>query len=395
VPDIAQRGGLLSPMARQGAMVLLLSGLLQSLLGAALPVWRYHIQPDFLLIGTYFLVQNLGLLVALWAGERILERRGLSFGLSLTYGLAGVALFVLAASSPPAPSWGRMIGLGLVGLSAGMANMSGFHALSPAYDLHPAGTLNLAGMTFGLGCLLCALFLAGTFFVYAVPSLLILMAVAPAMACLRLSRTRLGVPATAYRFSWRELLKDFRSPAAILFALLLFFQFGNEGALAGWLALYLIQRLGISPATGLFLLALYWFSLLVGRVIVQSLLSHVSHARLLGGGVLVPMFACLVLFLTNNLFGATLAVLFAGGGFAVILPLVMERMGARFPSFHPAFMNGIFALSLTGAMLAPASLGPLANWLGIGVVAGLPLLGSVMVALLLLLIWLEAKFNAA
>ena len=55
-------------------------------------------------------------------------------------------------------------------------------------------------------------------------------------------------------------------PAAVLLALLLFFQLGNEWALAGWLALFLTQRLGISPAAALLMLALYWLALLVGRV---------------------------------------------------------------------------------------------------------------------------------
>jgi len=175
--------------------------------------------------------------------------------------------------------------------------------------------------------------------------------------------------------------------------MLLFFQFGNEGALAGWLALFLIQRLGISPETSLFLLALFWGSLLIGRVGAQSLLSRVSHARLLTGAVLVPMFACLALFFTNNLFGATIGVLLAGGGFSVILPLVMERIGSRFPYFHPGFFNGIFSIALTGGLLAPATLGYVAHYLGMGVVMGLPLIGSIAVFLLVLLILLEGKLS--
>ena len=62
-----------------------------------------------------------------------------------------------------------------------------------------------------------------------------------------------------------QLLRDFRNPGAILFSLLLFFQFGNEWSIAGWLPLFLIRRLGISPADSLLMLALYWTALLVGR----------------------------------------------------------------------------------------------------------------------------------
>jgi hypothetical protein len=46
-------------------------------------------------------------------------------------------------------------------------------------------------------------------------------------------------------------------------------------------------------------------------------------------------------------------------------------------------------------MLAPCTLGFLASLWGIWVVMGLTLVGSVMVFLLLMLVWLEARFNTA
>lgn len=382
-------------MARRGISAMFYSGMLVSMLGGILPVWRYHIDPNFLVIGTYFLVQNLGVLAAMFMGMPMLRRRGIAFTLSLGCGLACAALLLLAAFSPPAPYYWRMGGLFLVGLGAGLVNFSGFHAISPAYELHKAATLNLSGVFFGLGCLLCSLFLAGTFFVYTVPSLLILMAAVPGLAAGVYAKSKMPEDPVVQQPNWREALRDFKSPAAVLFALLLFFQFGNEGALAGWLALFLTQRLGASPATSLLLLSLYWAALLIGRVAAQWLLPRVRHGRLLIGAVTLPMFACVVLSFTNNLFGATVGVLLAGGGFSVILPLVMEKIGDRFPYYHPGFFNGIFSVALTGGLLAPASLGYFAHFLGIGVVMGLPLLGSIMVVVLLLLIVLEARISAA
>lgn len=384
-----------SGMARRGISSMFISGMLTALPGGLLPVWRYHIEPNYALIGTYFLLQTAGILAASAIGMPLLRRRGIAFSLSLGCGVACAALLLLAAFSPPAPFYGRMAGLFLAGLSAGFVNLSGFHAISPAYELHRAATLNLSGVFFGLGCLLCALFLAGTFFVYTVPSLLVLMAVVPGFASALYARAQMPSGPVFQQPSWRDVLGDFKSPAAILFALLLFFQFGNEGALAGWLALFLTQRLGASPATSLFLLALYFAALLIGRIVAQWLLPRVRHGRLLTGAVGLPMFACIVLLQTNNLFGATVGVLLAGGGFSVILPLVMEKIGDRFPYYHPGFFNGIFSLALTGGLLAPASLGYAAHFLGIGVVMGLPLAGSIFVVVLLLLILLESRLSAA
>jgi fucose permease len=189
-------------------------------------------------------------------------------------------------------------------------------------------------------------------------------------------------------------MQGFRSPSAVLFSLLLFFQFGNEWSVAGWLPLFLIQRLGMSPANSLLLLFLYWLALLVGRVAAQALLPKVSHTKLLMSSVLSAFLGCIVLSSTNNVFGAVSGILFVGGGFASIYPLVVERIGGKFPYYHPGFFDGIFLFAFTGGLLAPASIGYAAEVWGIKIAMVLPLLGSMMVFLLIVAIWLHAKVAA-
>jgi MFS family permease len=128
-----------------------------------------------------------------------------------------------------------------------------------------------------------------------------------------------------------------------------------------------------------------------GRLIAVAILPRVRHARLLFGSVLASLFGCLILFSTNNAFGAATAVFFLGAGYASIYPLVAEAIGRRFPYYHPGFFNGIFSLALMGGLLAPATLGYAASRWGVGVVVGIPLVGTFLVMALLLLIWLESK----
>jgi fucose permease len=97
------------------------------------------------------------------------------------------------------------------------------------------------------------------------------------------------------------------------------------------------------------------------------------------------------LYFTNNGFGAATGAFFIGAGYASIYPLVAEAIGRRFPYYHPGFSNGIFSLALVGGLLAPATLGYAADQLGVGVVIGVPLIGTLLVVALLLLIWLESK----
>jgi MFS family permease len=133
--------------------------------------------------------------------------------------------------------------------------------------------------------------------------------------------------------------------------------------------------------------------LLLGRLGALLLLPSVRHAKLLLGGALAAQFGCIILTFTNNRFGAVTAILFIGAGFATIYPLVAEKIGLRFPYYHPAFFNGIFSFGLLGGLLAPATVGYLAEAFGIRVVVGLPFFGTAMVSLLILVIWLEARIT--
>jgi len=193
----------------------------------------------------------------------------------------------------------------------------------------------------------------------------------------------------------RGIFSELRSPGAVLLSLLLFFQFGNEWAIAGWLPLFLSQRLGISPSTSVGMLALYWGALMVGRVAAQWTLPRVRHGRLLVSTVLASMFGCVVLIATDNRFGAVSGILLLGAAFAPVYPLVVEKIGRRFPYFHPGFYNGIFSFAIAGGLLAPCVIGYFASFWGVRVVMGLPLAGSGVVFLLLLLIWLEARLGSA
>jgi fucose permease len=217
------------------------------------------------------------------------------------------------------------------------------------------------------------------------------MAFVPGLFAWLYARTPVPEIAATAHADLRQVFRDFRSLGAVLFALLLFFQFGNEWSIAGWLPLFLVRRLGMSPPASLGILALYWIALLVGRVAVVAILPKVRHSRLLGGSVLAALFGCLLLALTNILFGAGTGVVLLGAGFASIYPLVAERIRGRFPYYHPVFFSGIFSFALFGGLIAPATLGYAAAIWGIGIVVAIPLLGTCLVSALLALIWLESK----
>jgi fucose permease len=379
-------------LARKALAGFFLSGMLMSFVGAILPAWGYHLGSEFSAAGLHFLSLNVGILVSAAAAQHLLKRKGIAASLTLGASVAcGAFLFLGVVGPPMSPVW-RIFGVFWIGAAAGLLNAAVFHAISPIYQQDRAATVNLSGVLFGLGCLVTALLVAATFYVFSVPAILVLLALIPLAFAIIYARSRFpeehSLPQAA-----PDVATEFRSPMAILLSLLLFFQFGNEWAIAGWLTLFLNQRLGISPASSLLLLAVYWLALMVGRLTAQVILPKISHARLLMGSALAALFGLTILTFTDNRFGALVGILTVGAGFALIYPLVVERIGAKFPYYHPGYYNGIFSIALTGGLLAPWSLGYIADIWGIGVVMLLPLAGTCMVFLLLLLIWLEAKLS--
>jgi MFS transporter, FHS family, glucose/mannose:H+ symporter len=365
----------------------LLSGFLLAMLGAVLPAWGYHRDPaDFIAVGNYFLSLAVGIVGATLFARKLMARYGVGFLLVFACVLSTVALAYLAMVPPPASSWLRVAGLLVLGMGAGLLNMALFHAISKSYTQDAAGTVNRGGVWYGLGCVTATLLV----YLYTNPAILLFLAAVPALFATLYFRTSYAA-AEGGLAGLRESLDDFRSPGAVMFALLLFFQFGNEWSIAGWLPLFLNRRLGLSPKAALFVLVLYWFFLMAGRLGAVAILPRVRHGKLLLGSVVAALFGCIVLYFTDNEFGAAMGALFLGAGYASIYPLVAEAIGRRFPYYHPGFFNGIFSLALVGGLVAPATLGYAAEVWGVGVVIGVPLVGTFLVMTLLLLIWLESK----
>jgi len=389
----AARGTFASGAPRRALAGFFVSGVLLSFLGAILPTWQHHLSSDYGIVGFYFAGLIAGLLCSVWASPRLLERKGTGWTLALACGIAGSGFLFLAFVSPPASAWWRVSGMVILGLAAGLLHTAVFHAISPMYRHDPIATVNLAGILFGLGCLTVTLLISGAFYAYTAPALQAWVATIPALFGWMYRRTAFPEETPPPQPEPGDILSQMRSPAAVLLALLLYFQLGNEWAIAGWLTLFLTQRLGISPVAALWLLALYWLALFVGRIVAQWMLAKVRHSRLLAASVLASVLGCVILWATDNRFGAITGILLLGAAFAPIYPLVVEKIGSRFPHFHPGFYNGIFSLAIAGGLLAPCALGFFASAWGVRVVMGLTLAGSIVVSVLLLLIWLEARLN--
>lgn len=383
-----------SSSARRALTGFFISGVLLSFLGTILFSWQHHLTSQYGIVGLYYAGLIAGLVGSAKIASSLLRRKGIGWTLALACGLAGAAFLYLAFVSPPFSPWWRVGGMAVVGFAAGLLHTAIFHAISPMYRHDPAATVNLAGILFGLGCFSLAILISGTFYLYTAAAVQVWIAVIPAVFGWMYWRTPFPAQTSLQPSAPAPALLDLQSVGAVLLSLLLFFQLGNEWALAGWLPLFLSQRLGISPPTALGMLALYWLALTVGRAASQWILPRARHGRLLLATVTAAMFGCVILGATNNKFGAIAGILLVGGAFAPIYPLVVEKIGYRFPYYHPGFYNGIFSLAMAGGLLTPGLVGYFASLWGLSGIMMFPLVGSIVVFVLVMLIWLESRLSS-
>src|ERR1700691_2759283 len=80
---------------------LVVSGFLLALPGGLLPVWGYHIHPDFGTAGNFFLVLGLGVIGGGALGPRLARDTSLERLLAGGYFAAALALVMLAFAAPP------------------------------------------------------------------------------------------------------------------------------------------------------------------------------------------------------------------------------------------------------------------------------------------------------
>jgi len=382
------------PRLRDWLLGFLLAGVLVGLLGSLLIVWQYHIETAPEVIGLHFLALNAGYVIAAAAAQRLLLRVAIRSVVLFACAVGLASLLALSFLVPPVLPFWRIIALAFVGVSGGALVTALLYVLEPYYEQAPAAAASLCGVLFGCGCLLATLITGATYFMGSVQIETGLLAIVPLVFFLIYATNQYPAALVAVRqrrdMAVRESLRDLRSIAAVLFSFLLFFQFGNEWALAGWLPLFLIHRLGSNPEWAIFALAVYFLALLLGRLGGRALLPHVNHRRLLLVSIVLAMLGYLLLSFTGSLANAFLAIIVIGAGFGPVYPLVAENLDDRF-SYHPGFYNGIFSVAITGAMSAPWLLGYVDAYLGIRYVMLIPASGSLAVFILTLLIMLEAR----
>jgi hypothetical protein len=370
---------------------LAISGFLLALPGGLLPLWGYHIDSNFGRAADYFAIIGAGMGLVWAFAPKIRSRWAAEKTLAGGCFAAALSLLTLAVAAPPAPFWLQAAGLALAGAAAGAIHMAIFECLAGFWERSPADIALTGGIFFGMGSALAAWLMAQAMDSESGPRVLAVAALFPGATGVWFGRMSLGLTTPAGPAE--PPIRDLRTILAALFGLLLFVQFANEWAMAGWLPVFLIDRLGISPGAAVTMLAIYWLALTAGRVVVSRLLSVVRHGRILAFSAFFSLFGCFTLLASGTRAGMVVGILLTGAGFAAILPLAAERIATRFASYHAGYFNNLFTFAVLGGSLSPFMLGRMIDLTSLRAVPVSLMVGSIAVIALLLLIRLGRKVS--
>ena len=380
---------------------LLISGFLLALPGGLLPLWGYHVRPDFGTAGNYFLALAAGMATTMLASRRLAPRLRADRLLTIGCVMASLAILMLTVAAPPAMLWFQMVAWLVTGAAAGTINGAVFESIGTAWQTDAVGVTLRGGIFFGAGSVGASVLVAQCFgsavigdalVISNAPRLLALSALLPAAAAIAFRRLPTATSDVAPAAN-EPAKREGRTVLATFFEILLFIQFANEWLIAGWLPVYLIDRLGMSPEGAVMLLALYWMALTAGRTVAATLLKSVSRPRLLGVSAFCALFGGTALTASDTRGGVVVGILLLGAGFSTIYPVASERIAARFTGFHANYFSGVFTFAISGGILAAFVAGYLATMLGLRVIPLAAMLGSCAVFALTLIIRLGSRVS--
>jgi fucose permease len=359
--SFARHSALLDGVAFAGMFVF---GIVMALLGAVIPVLSERLALDLGDAGTLFLVTNGGILVASSVVGPLTDRLGMKVPFVLgavlvALGLAGIARASGLGALLPA--------VACLGLGGGALNATTNTLVA---DLHEdaaakGAALNLLGVFFGFGALILPFSIGALLSTVGIAGLLIAAAVLctlPAVAALVL---RFPAAKQSQGFPLAAIGEIARLPLVLVFAGLLFFQSANEFILGGYFATFLGRELGTPVQQASYMLAGYWASIMVSRLVLSRALLRVGAHRAVLGGAMLAAAGTILVALAQTTAIAMAGIVLTGLALAGIFPTVLGVAGAAFRERSGTAFGILLTVALIGGMTMPWIAGHLAEAAGL------------------------------
>jgi len=263
----------------------------------------------------------------------------------------------------------------LLGLGGGGLNISTNALISDVYGAKRGPMLNVLGIFYGVGALcipLLAAVIAGRF---TIPQLLWICAGMSGLCAAAFLLMTFPAAEEAQSFSWREAARVVNYPGVLLIGMLLFCQSGNEASIAGWTSTY-VGEAGLGARTATVVLAVYWASLMLGRLMAAQLLGFVRKTQLVMASAVGSFVGAWILIATQSTMMLMVGAIVLGLSYASIFPTTLAIAGDAYQKMAGSVFGLVFAIALVGGMTFPWAVGRVAETLNVRAGMMVPLFGA-------------------
>jgi len=327
-----------------------LTGTVTTLLGPLLPVLAARWSLDDAHAGYFFTAQFAGSMLGVALSGALVTRFG--FGRAVAAGLAAMAAGVgtlAVAAWPAALLFVACYGVGL-GITIPATNL----LVADAAPARRAEALNILNLAWGIGAVTAppvfAWFAARdrveAFLFGLAASLVVIL-----LAQVGFTRTLPAADPACEAPRGPAPIVRWRSPAFVVYAALFFVYVGTENALAGWIAAF-AQRLdtaAIAASTP----ALFWAGLLLGRAVAPLLLSRVSEAALVQGGLSLAATGVVLVLAAGSLAAVMASTAICGFGLSIVFPTTIAQLSRQFADASARAAAVAFACAGLGGATVP------------------------------------------
>ncbi|HUK46396.1 MAG TPA: MFS transporter [Terriglobales bacterium] len=373
---------------------ILVFGIILAILGTVfgLPAMRARVQVTLAQQGTLFLLLYLGIFLASLVVGPVIDHLGSKANLLGSSLIIAVAMIFFAGAHSFASASAAAI---LLGLGGGGLNTGTNVLVSDLYATQRGPMLNLLGIFFGVGAISIPLTASSIEGRFSIPQLFLFSAALVALCAVWYAAVSFPPPKTRQAFSWGELLEVAKYSGLFLFAMILFFESGNEACIAGWTSTY-VDAAGYSSRVATLVLATYWGALMLSRLLAARVLRGFGKAQLVVSAAFLSLAGCVVLLSARSLIMFFAGTALIGLSYAPIFPTTLAIAGDRWPQRAGTVFGLLFSIALIGGMTFPWMVGQVSQHISVRAGMIVPAMGAVgIIGLSIAALFRERKALAA
>ena len=346
--------------------------------GAVLPSVSRRLDFDLAGAGGLFVAMNCAMLVCQLLLGPLMDRYGKKPPMIAGPLLVATSLALIGGAGTYRELTRAMV---LLGFGGGALNSATNTLVADLYEdpRRKNAALNLLGVFFGIGAALMPLTIGSLIERLGLASILYGAAALSAAPALLSALLPFPQPRHAGHVPLAEVGRYARRPLVLAFAFLMFLEVGNEFIMGGFTATLLHREIGVSIRESSFLLAIYWVSIMLARILLGRILIRVRGGTVIRFSALCAVLGVGLLSLAQSDISAIPALILTGLGVASIFPTTIGLAGARFAQHSGTVIGILLGVALAGGMALPWALGQLGAAFGLRESMMLPLLGFVMI----------------